>query len=360
LFVPLFGADNAMTGIQRLDVSLSARYDHYDDVGGTTNPKIGVNWTPVNGLVLHGSYGTSFHAPSLADSQTAIDTRVIRFADATGSTVPGAYSIILAGGNTLKPESANTWSLGAELKPVALPGLRLSATYFNIDYKDVITFPSFSPVSEPNNPVYDPYRTYNPSAAQVLAATAGIRHDGFSYPDVTLLPTAIYDLRRQNFARQKIDGLDFDLGYAFSTGIGNLNVGAAGTWLWKFDQQINGSQVVTSRLNTDYAINFKARGRLAWSNGAYDAALFVNYVNSYNNPADQTRIKSFTTVDLHAGWKLPFGGLASKTQLTVDVNNLFDRDPPFFYDPSTQSYGYDSSAASPLGRVVSVGLRAAF
>lgn len=360
LFVPLFGDGNAVTGIQKLDVSMSARYDHYDDVGGTTNPKVGLNWTPVDGVVLHGSYGTSFHAPSLADAGTAIDTRVIRFADFTGSTAPGAYSVILAGGNTLKPETATTWSLGAELKPRVLPGLKLSVNYFNIDYKNVITFPTFSPVSEPNNPVYDPYRIYSPTAAQVLSSTMGMRHDGLSYPDVAALPTAIYDLRRQNFARQKINGIDFDAGYAFETGAGNFNVGAAGTWLWNFDQQINGSPVVTSRLNTGYAINFKTRGRLAWSDGNYDAALFVNYINSYTNVVDKSRVSAFTTVDFHAGWKLPFGGIASNTQLTVDVSNLLDRDPPFFYDPSNQAYGFDPANASALGRVVSVGLRAKF
>lgn len=358
LFVPVFGDANAMTMVQKLDVSLSARYDHYNDVGGTTNPKIGINWTPTPGLVIHGSYGTSFHAPSLADAGTAIDTRVIRFPDFTGSTVPGAYSIILAGGNQLKPETATTWSLGADFKPEALPGFKATVTYFNIDYKNVITFPGFNPVSEPNNPTFDPYRVYAPTAAQVLAATNGIRHDGLSYPDVAGLPTAIYDLRRQNFARQKIDGLDFDVGYARSTSIGNVNVGVSGTWLWGFDQQINGSDVVTSRLHTGYAVNFKARGRVGYASGPFDGTVFVNYINKYKNVVDDSTVKAFTTVDLHLGLKLPFGGIVSDPQLSIDVNNLFDKSPPYFYDTSTSAYGFDPANASALGRVVSIGIRA--
>jgi iron complex outermembrane receptor protein len=129
LFFPFFSGQNAVTGIQRLDVQVSGRYDHYSDVGGTFNPKIGANWDPIRGITLRGSFGTSFHAPSLADAGTAIDTRVIRFADYTGSTTPGAYSIILAGGNKLKPETAHTFSLGADIKPVSIPGLKLSLTY---------------------------------------------------------------------------------------------------------------------------------------------------------------------------------------------------------------------------------------
>ncbi|RZF59216.1 hypothetical protein EWE75_22890 [Sphingomonas populi] len=359
LFIPVFGDANAIGGFQKLDISLSGRYDHYNDVGGTTNPKVGVNWTPVEGLVLHGSFGKSFHAPSLADAGTAIDTRAIRFADFTGAG-SSAYSIVLAGGNKLEPEKATTFSLGGDLKPRFLPGLKISTAYFNIDYKNVISFPGFNVVTEPNNPIYDRFRTYTPTAAQVLAATAGMRHDGLSYPDVGALPTAIYDLRRQNFARQKIDGLDFDVSYAMSSDYGAFNVGAAGTWLWKFDQQINGDTVVTSRLNTDYAVNLKLRGHLGWAKGPYDATVFVNYTNGYKNLIDNSNTGSFTTVDFHGGWVLPFSGIAANTQLTVDVSNLFDKDPPFYYDAGNNYYGFDPTVASPLGRIVSVGIRKKF
>ena len=37
LFVPLFGASNAIPGFQRLDLSLAGRHEHYSDFGNTTN-----------------------------------------------------------------------------------------------------------------------------------------------------------------------------------------------------------------------------------------------------------------------------------------------------------------------------------
>ncbi len=358
LFVPIFGESNETTLFRRLDVSLSARYDHYDDVGSTTNPKIGVNWEPVRGIVLHGSYGTSFHAPSLADAGTAIDTRVIRFVDFVGFN-PDAYSIIIAGGNRLTPEEATTWSAGIDLKPTFAPGLKVSATYFNIDYRNVITFPTFRVATEPTNPIFDRFRTYAPTAAQVLAATAGIRKDGVSFPDVPSLPTAIYDLRRQNFATQKIDGLDFDVQYAFATGVGDFNVGAAGTWLFGFDQQITGDTLTTSLKNTAYAVDFKARGRLAWTKSGYDAAVFVNYTNDFINTFDNKKVDPFVTVDLHAGLQLPFTGIASEMQLTVDASNVLDQDPPYIVN-GTGASGFDPNTASALGRVVTIGLRKRF
>ncbi|ESQ87263.1 TonB-dependent receptor domain-containing protein [Asticcacaulis benevestitus] len=351
--IPFVGDANAIPGIYKLDVDLSARYDDYDDVGNTTNPKIGINYMPIEDLTLRTSVGSSFHAPSLADSGTAIDTRAIRFADFTGSTTPGAYSIILAGGNTLKPETAKTLSAGFDYKPSSVPGLKLSLTYFAIDYKNVITFPGFNPVSEPNNPLFDKYRIYNPTVAQVTAALGDMRHDGLVYPDVTLLPTAVYDLRRQNFAEQKIGGFDFDLQYK----VGGLGLGLQGTYLNKFDQQINGDTTVSSRLDTSYAVKLKMRASVGYSWGSYSAAGFINYTGKYENPADANAdVDAFTTVDFNLRRDFEGEGMDKGLSLYLNVSNLFDQDPPYYWDPSNGARGYDASRGSPLGRVVSVGL----
>jgi iron complex outermembrane receptor protein len=34
--------------VKNLELSLAARYDHYNDVGGSFNPKVGVRWQPTN------------------------------------------------------------------------------------------------------------------------------------------------------------------------------------------------------------------------------------------------------------------------------------------------------------------------
>ena len=43
------------------------RWDHYSEVGNTTNPKIGLRWQPMQSLLLRASAGTGFRAPSLSD-----------------------------------------------------------------------------------------------------------------------------------------------------------------------------------------------------------------------------------------------------------------------------------------------------
>ena len=85
-------------------------------------------------LTIRGNYGTSFHAPSLADTTSTSDSRaqIILFSPFRPSTSPGSDfnrpTIVLAGGNPeLKPEKANTWSLGFDWKPTMAPGLIVSA-----------------------------------------------------------------------------------------------------------------------------------------------------------------------------------------------------------------------------------------
>ena len=51
----------------------------------------------------------------------------------------GKPFIWISGGSAnLKPETANTWSIGADIKPSFVPRLTLSATYYNIDFKNMI------------------------------------------------------------------------------------------------------------------------------------------------------------------------------------------------------------------------------
>lgn len=60
--------------------------------------------------------------------------------------------------------------------------------------------------------------------------------------------------------------------------------------------------------------------------------------------------------DAHLSYTVDRDGAFDGTEIYVDVTNVFDRDPPF-YNTAT---GFDRYAASPIGRVVSVGARARF
>jgi iron complex outermembrane recepter protein len=367
VFFPLI-ADAPLA--RKLDLSVAGRYDHYSDVGGTTNPKVGLNWTVVDGVLVRASVGRSFHAPSLADAPSAIDTRAIHFPCTPGAFIgcaaatPNDYTVILAGGNNLKPETARTYNFGVDLAPAAVAGLKASLTYFRVDYNNVITFPTFAPVTNPDT-AYSQYRTARPAGAtdaQWLAIIqpllAGFRHDGVVYPDTPTLPTAVYDLRRQNFADEKINGLDYDLDYKFDTGFGVVNADLAGTQFMTFYQRIPGVSQVVQLMDTNYAVRTRMRGQIGWSFGQVAASLFENYTGKYRNTAtlSQGQVASFLTTDAHVAWTVPAGGILDKTEVSLDANNLFDKRPPVYFTTGTNGVvGFDPAVSSALGRVVFIG-----
>jgi len=134
--IPIFGGDFSFPLLRKVDLAVSVRHDRYNDAGSTTNPKFGVNWSPVAGLTLHGSYGTSFHAPPLADKNPAsIDTRVQPLFASTTFAPPGAapsnYFYLAGSDPNLVPEKAKTWSFGGDYAPPFVPRLRFGATWWH-------------------------------------------------------------------------------------------------------------------------------------------------------------------------------------------------------------------------------------
>jgi outer membrane receptor protein involved in Fe transport len=86
--IPLVGEANAFPLVQALELETSWRHDQYSDVGGTSNPKVGFNWTISRdvGLFVRGDWGTSFRAPSFAE-QSAIVGNII-----SGINIPNFVS----------------------------------------------------------------------------------------------------------------------------------------------------------------------------------------------------------------------------------------------------------------------------
>jgi iron complex outermembrane receptor protein len=130
--------------VHRLEVSLAGRIEHYDDVGTTANPKIGLVWIPLSDIKVHATYGTSFRAPALSEvhQPTSYDPSAI--SSSSGTTL----ILVESGGNPdLKPQTASTWTAGADWTPDQFSGLRLGVDWFEIDFKNQIVNrrPSLTP-----------------------------------------------------------------------------------------------------------------------------------------------------------------------------------------------------------------------
>ena len=110
----------------------------------------------------------------------------------------------------------------------------------------------------------------------------------------------------------------------------------------------------------DNPIDFRARAAFGWRLGGFGTTLFANYTNSYKDtvtvPTSPRHISSWTTFDLNLSYEFENRNrLLSGTEVFLSVQNLFDRNPPFFNNPI--GVGYDPENASILGRFVSLHVR---
>ncbi len=368
LLVPIVGSGNAMPGLRRLDLDAAVRYDRYDDVGNTTNPKFGVNWSPLDGLTVRGSYGKSFRAPQIAEiygNSNAIFQQNYQN-PAGGPPVAGsAYS----GPNLdLQPETATTWTVGADWQP--LRNLRFSLTRFNVDYKNQVNaYLSDLTILTRANLFAGTGLILTGTAArdrvlQLLAQGVGTvgPFPGGDPNNVTIF----VDGRNQNLGRSITAGYDLQGMYRMDTErTGAFIFDVSGTYVSRFETAITSAAPLVDNLNKIFnPLRFKARASVTWDRQPVQVKLTINHVGSYTNTAvtPNESVSAYTPVDVALSWYLgeqQGHGLLDGIVLGLDVDNVFDTDPPYVnLAPNVNgSGGYDATAANPIGRVIGASIR---
>lgn len=379
LVIPLFGGDNAVTGLRQLTVSLAGRYDDYSDVGSTFNPKIGVTWKPFEALKLRGSWGRSFVAPSLADDETAaVNTfNVANFpflrptAAQVGTTINGVVipavnnrqQVVLLGNKPgIESQKAETWSVGADLE--VIDGLRISATYWNIAYNKLIALPPFTTSTFYQNFVGTPSIILEPSQAQVDAALAsstqvnGASCGGNCY--------VIIDARKQNVSNVKLSGIDLGVNFVTTTGFGSIDFNVNANYDLSRDQQASAFSAFVDQIDNN-ASRFRFRTSLGTQIGGLRAQVALSHNHGYNLlPAvgvgtSQTSVKSFNVVDLFFKYDVGGEGIGNGLSFSLNVNNLFDQDPPVYLNQNALTPGSNGFAnGRTIGRFVQFGVAKKF
>jgi len=351
LYVPIFGPDNARPGLEKLELSIAGRYDHYDDVGNTSNPKIGVNWSPFRGLTFKGSYGTSFRAPALQDLpliRAGSGLAVVTWLDPTSPTGSSTGLSLNAGNPDLTPETATTYTFTAQVEPPSIPGLSLSATYYSIKYENNIISPPRTSTSllDPN---YAFAVTRNPSDALIQSYL----NEGFTIAGIRPATVAFfYNGQAANSGSIYTNGIDFDFNYDRETPIGQLTFGFVGTYLMHYKVAVTKvAPELEQRGNINYPVDFRFQASAGWARDGLSAEVTANYVNGYSNNllTPNENIGSWTTFDLHLGYDFQSDSkVLHGLGISIDASNLFDKNPPFV---NIQG-GYDPGEASALGRLV--------
>ncbi|MFN3537810.1 MAG: TonB-dependent receptor domain-containing protein, partial [Brevundimonas sp.] len=144
--VPLVGDANARPFLERLEVNLSGRIDDYSDFGRTSNPRIGVLWSPGGDFRARGSYSTSYAPPALGLTG-AIDRGggVISYDYVRGllgiplpdPSLAGVNYLSTSGTSAgLEPETSRAYSLGFDqVVELGNHSFRASATWYDIAFE---------------------------------------------------------------------------------------------------------------------------------------------------------------------------------------------------------------------------------
>ncbi len=389
--IPIFGPNNALPGLQQLTLSAEGRWDEYSDFGRTLNPKFGFTWKPLQSLTVHGSWGTSFNAPSLADSQKAdITTLFILPEFAFGPTgnllaanggkypnpVNGANSLLpfpvvyVTRGNApnIQPQDARTSSLGFDFTLPMLPDLTVGATWWRIDVSGVIGLPP----AQNSQLVYGDYPsvvTVNPSIALLnqLAAAANaipILQPCHNAP-INCTVYAYVNVDKQNLGDYYADGVDFKARYLHPTGFGSLSLA------------INGSYALEAKSRSSYLVPFidqlpdnESRLRLQVIGGVqiHDllAQMTWDHTGGYQlSPAvgylPQTSVSAFDVVNLFFKYNFKLDDWMKNTSLTLNIDNIANASPPEFrqrQDTILFSQGFTNGAT--VGRLFQFGVSKKF
>jgi iron complex outermembrane receptor protein len=337
--------------IRSLDVEAAVRYSHYNAFGGTTNPKIGIKWRPIHDLLIRGTWGTGFRAPTFTEAyggqtngfQPIIDPCIgANYANYPGcgghqvvSTSTGAF--VLTGGNpNLKPETAKNLTVGLVYTPSFLPGLAFTVDYYRIKKSNIIGSPNVNFIIEQN-------------ALNGSFPGAVVRGSDGVIADVVAL--------RDNLLTEEIKGIDAEVVYA--TGMhswGKLNLQGNLTYLDSFKLPPAPGVAAVERVGTyeqQYGTlaRFRANALITWTLDKFSVSYngrFVGAVRNEDGLQDSAgrypRAKSYIQHDLQFNVNIDPGDMT----FTLGVRNILDRMPPFL--EGNYANGFDQTTFDSIGR----------
>ena len=349
----------------RLELEGAYRYSHYDSIGAAGTWKAGGIWAPVHGLMFRAMRSRSVRTPNFGElyepaisKQAGSITDPCEAADyyqsetrsancrALGITVPlGDFKVgpvITTEGNPrLLPETSNSLTLGAVIRPAGLPGLETTLDYWDIDISDAITQFEYTDIL---NLCVDLPSIDNVFCREIVRDSSDGR------------VTQIYT-RQINAARMRARGIDLGLRYVAHVGGG------------QFAFELNGTYLLQRDIFTAAGLssgNVKSAGD--WQNPRFQTTLQATYdlgkwyvgtnlhfissgrydVNAESDEVyDRNTIPAYVYVDASAGVRLKGG-----KNIELYIRNITNVFPPMIYPVYMKAQEYDQ-----IGRFVAISFK---
>ncbi|MEH3046113.1 TonB-dependent receptor plug domain-containing protein [Sphingomonas adhaesiva] len=375
-FLPTFGSYNVKEAYLETVVPLGAgvefngavRGTDYSTSGYVTTWKVGTTWRPIEDIRFRVTRSRDIRAPNLNELFQSGTSRTNTLTDPATGRTNVTFRETTTGNPNLRPEKADSTSVGVVLQPRFIPGFSFSADGFLIKLKDAIG----------QYFAQDIINRCFEGRTEFCAAYGA---------DPTGDRELFFRASPFNFARQTVRGIDFDATYKvplddmFGNVPGDLTLrGLATRYIDNITDagvpnvipvdivgQLGGSSLpkwiyrFNATYDTDsFSLTGTARGV---SGGTYGN----NYVVCDGNcpvgrptaivsqfpTIDNNDIGGALYVDLNLTAKID-AGTGAKAELFFNVTNLFDRDPILL--PET-GLAANSTYSDLLGRSFRIGIR---
>lgn len=336
---------------ETVELQGALRFDHYEEVGSTFNPKFGVRWQPREDLIVRASAGTGFRAPSLNDlyrptvfgvtSSLITDPQCVA-AEGSIDLCTDQWPVERRSNPDLDPERSRQFSVGTVYEPSEQFNIGLE--YWWLQKRDVIS-----------------------TLGEQIIIESPERYNGrYIERDSDGFITNII-LQKENQGRLKTSGFDLSSRLASEeTDYGTFSVDFTGTLVLNYERQFGPLEPYRSNLgrflNDQVIQRWRHRIGFNWDHGDYGLTLANTYSSGYRDqnttydPFSDERlpardVAAYTLWDLTGSWSVN-----EQLKLRAGVLNLLDEEPPF----SNQAYffiaGYDPTYTDPRGRSYYIGV----
>jgi iron complex outermembrane receptor protein len=338
----------SMPFMKDLEVTVAARWDHYNDVGSKGTPQIRGRYQPAKQLLLRASAGKGFRAPSLWDLNSppsfGNSANALRdpgcpanlLADEDPRCVDTQLNIRNIASSNLKPETSTQWSAGFLWEPI--PTMSFGVDYWSINKKDTIgSITADTILANPND-----LTLYNRFRSRFVRSANGV--------------TLYVDQPLENLGELETSGFDFDARARFDAWYSTRMVlSFTGTYVDTYKLQPGRDLPFISYLGNSFnGGNAYPRwthvASVDLARGPWQGTLEQTYTNGWIEAfqaGGTHRIPSISRVNAQVRY-LGF----RKLTLKLGVRNLMDRLPPYTDVSSYGSHavGWANSVADPRGR----------
>lgn len=365
--IPAFDMERSASGafaemlvpvMKGLELTGALRYDKFDSIrnnvigqsvgqgADATTYKVSLRYQPTREVLVRGSVGTGFKAPSMLDIG-----RPLTPAGVTGQSYncpfpntqfcrPGRaqYQVLSGGNSDLRPEKSEQYTIGVRFEPTGMFSAGLDL--WSVEIKDAVSAVSQAQAFGDPQKYRSLFTTY---------VDPGDQQTYYAFRNAPL-----------NIGRVDNLGIDWDVTGRFTLPVGSLTASLNGTYLIRSRYTLPGTDDVwetsLGRTGTNLAVSFRniVRAGLTLRTGAFSNLLAANYRSGYADfiPTGTTRpintatgqfetvvrqVPAYTTFDWQGTWDVN-----KSLTLRAGIKNLLNKEPPLSLRTGTSHHvGWD-------------------